>query len=113
MEQKFIRTIAPGDLFFHLSPSGISAIGKAVLIDRYAPAPFWRRREEKIGERGYTVKIEVFLLSKSVPLPNSGMPYISALSKGQAEALFARILANAPDLAHAEWIKAAFGKVKI
>ena len=104
-ERKQIQTAVPGDLFFHLSPSGISAIGKAITAAYRAPIPFWRRREGGLGDLGYLIEIETFLLPVCVPFSHSGVPEISALSKEQAEALFTRILKHTPEIVNAEWMQ--------
>lgn len=105
---KLIETVRPGDLFFHLSSSGISALGRATSMPLCVPFPSWRYRECRPGERGSTVKTEVFLLPAPVPVKTEKAPYLTALSGAQANALFAAVSERAPEIATAGWIKTVF-----
>ena len=103
--QNAMETVASGDLFLHLSPSGISAIGRANSAPHRVPVPFWRRRKSKLGERGYAVEVQIFLLPVSIPFSKAENTCLTALSKAQFEAIFQQISECVPDLANAGWIK--------
>ena len=102
---ELIATVHPGDLFFHLSPSGISALGRATSMPLCVPFPSWRSRESRPGERGIAVQTEVFLLPMPVPVKQAELPYLTALSGAQAKSLFAKISEHLPGIAAAGWIK--------
>ena len=93
------------DLVFLCSPAGIPAIGRIVSAPVLTPFPAWRCREGKIGERGYTIEVEPFLLRVPLPLEKLELPYLTPLTPVQAQSLIGRILTLNPALSGSEWIK--------
>lgn len=104
-ERKLIETVRPGNLFFHCSPSGLSALSRATTMPLRVPFPFWRCREGKPGDRGYAVETEVFLLPRPMEAVERSGAYLSLLNGEEAARLLREIAAAEPEVAGEEWFR--------
>ena len=107
-ERELMESVRPGDLFFHLSISGLAAIGRAVSSPQRVSFPFWRYRECNPGELGYAAEEEIFLLPRPLETASEHSGYLSLLTGERAERFLRQILQAEPELAGAEWMQTVF-----
>jgi len=107
-ERKLIETFLPGDLLFHRSPCGLSALSRASSMPQRVSFPHWRYRECRPGERGYAVEIEPFLLPNPIDVKRESSGYIHRLTSVEVHAILRQIEALNPEIMNAEWLRAFF-----
>ncbi len=86
-----MRGVCKGDVFFHVSKAGISAVGVAMRPCRILPFPAWRICESELGDRGYLADLQCLLLGNSVASPFPKRRYLTELSEEEGERLAEKI----------------------
>lgn len=84
-EAERMREIRVGDVIFHGSGSGISAVGVAVRRSRVVPYPAWRYAEGAPGARGEWLDTRDRLLAVPFPFRFSLGEYLTFVSNEKAE----------------------------
>lgn len=107
-ERKLIRSVRPGDLFFHRSARGVSAVGRARSFVYRAPFPHWRRREAGAGEMGFFVEVEPLLLPEPIAVQKSEPALLLLLKREDAARFLRQIPALLPGGSCADWAEYLF-----
>lgn len=90
--------IKAGDVIFHAFEKGIAAVGHAKRPCRVLPYPAWRYADGLIGDRGYWLDTEDFLLKDPIETDLMSKRYLISLADSQAEKIFSEILKRNPEI---------------
>ncbi len=105
-----VREIRAGDVFFQISPMGLSAVGKAIRPCRATPYPAWRYAEASVGAKGYAVDLQSVLLAAPLAPSKPLSGYLTRVDPNVAERLIGRIAESTPSVS--DFLRSGAGETR-